>query len=807
MSSPASMITIGSYCADFTITEPVSATNYVYYRFTDTDNSKQYYIVRKSVVTGIVTDDTDVSIIESPYILPINSRLTTTDATQTNIFKEARFKPVWNSSLVSTVSGTGRIIPSNLRRFLMSKDTATDVYDSTKTRRFVNLSTDPTKVNLEFNLNDASSETVYSLPSGTTAPISGNYVATIESPIIQQSSSYLFYMVLKGDYDTLATTAVTSQKQLRYLVASKASPSSPITFELRDLYDPDITVSTIAKTAYRLSTQTIANLTSLTSDTVTKSAGKYGIDIFTHTTDIPLSSSVDPVGAVKTLNRDAFTTIGKANGFDLTDFFKNNGSSYTAAELSTAILGTFSDISGSYIRIPAGFVYTDYTSDPNGTTITTSGPVDFIMWQNIPDKVIEELFTNLDVTLLKLIKVKNDMNVPGTGLSAGGNPTSTEYYTGFEFSDRTNESTRSTLTSGNYGENLQLIARDYFKYKDPVRATQFKFYDLGKQTEYLWQIRTPDVQSARYVYPADNGSGNLIYTESVTTRDVRGWLLEYDNSLTPPGVRLQYSATQRYLKVDQNNGILNQNFNNTDDMKPFRFVTLTPNKEDAAIFNCIMCTEIDPGTGACKPITTNAYTGGIGAAARQGGPVMSPTFTNPIGGQLTSAPFKMLFGAGATGTGYVGFITTTSLVSPTPPKFVSPIPVGTQTGTYEDAFVLTNVGGRISGSVSKAFFLKSRTRNQYLRVAPGNTTVDFVSTNAPSEEDGYAWVLTGNAGNTNLRLYSVTPTSTVSNTRALQSTGISIGSATASPAIISIFNADTNAALNLGTTFLGTAPA
>lgn len=820
MSSP--IITIGSYCADFTIADPLSDTGYTYYSHSTADGSI-YYLVQKGTVkpNGTRTGaDLDLTIIESPITLPANAALTQSGTTINDIFKEFRFRAEWFSPIGTSING-GVVTPSNMKRFLTSVDQTS--YDSSRTTRMVVLETPDAfspiflddRTLADYNYGSTDSTTIDS--SLTTSLTSGTlkFIKNTTSPTIATRSQVLFYLVLKSDYDKRRTQEVTAQKQLRYLVATKSG--STVTFELRDLYDPDVTGDTIKKCAYRLSVNTNVEITgSGTSVSVTQT---YGLNTYIDNTSIALSSTAtgypNANGATvsTSANENAYNPhisnlIGRtnsgtgpdntrANGLKLSDFKDSSGNGATAT-FTNAIQSSsaFSQFAGYTVTFVEGFKYTDY-SDPTNVQIVTLGAsetIEFVFWQDIPDKTVEQLFTDVDVSLFKLTHVKSGWPAPATNVvpTSGGTATtkSTEYYLGFEFHDRTSEGS-VTLSTGTYS-NAQLIARDYFKFKEPARATQFKMYDLGKAgKEYLWQINLPANYNSSYAYVFDN-NGSIQFKESITANE-RGWELEWEQGITPPGVRLKYAGTGRYLSTSTTDIAAGTgNFNNSADNKPFKLMYGTSNKADAAIFNCISCSRIDPATGACIPVTAGAYSPTNPPGNR---PRRSPVYS-PVGGS-TTVPFKMVFATvTAPGGSFVGYSNAVVSGETSPialAKFASPIPA-TSAELYQDTFVLTTVGRLSSDTKSAgAFFLKSANTNQYLRnivsASGGGTTVEFISTTNPTEEDGFAWIfyrntsITGTSHISGVYLVSikgVERTNIVGGTgRYLQTGGLTIGTSTA----------------------------
>ncbi len=785
-------IVIGSYCADFTIEAPRSGNDFYYYKATF--NNEDYYLASVKATAGVnaetTTNQNPLRVIKSPFVVPQGGSVTMDRAVgDSNNFKEFRFKLIWNSSVGPT--GSNPIIASDMRRHITWNDGFT-APDLAKTDRYVRLTT-KTDITTGLLLTGSAGTNYASTSATGTAAGSGSnftsgnpevlnlsFSAVTDSPKIQTRSPRLMYIVMKSDFDTMTSQAVTATKQMRYLIWNGTS------FVLRDLYDPDVTTADIEKCAYRLSQQTFVNINTNTQtiNQFTKNT-TFGIDAFTSTTKITLDQPVtveQPSGTNITRQSTLFTN--DQNGFFSSIFSDATGSSLNDGTLTTKITA----LSG-----PEGVVITLPTI-PNVTT----GPTQFVFTSALADKAVEEFFTNLNVTLLRLARIGSTAVTPALPVSP--NPQSgTESYLGLE--QISPGSTESEATSSNrlsFFNKTNLIVRDYFKFQNPSRATQFKFYDLGKETEYLWQARWPaGTVGATYAYISGDPSGAtndiFIKPSSGITQNERGWQLEYDTTQTPPGVRLRWTGTvpndaNRYVGIEPTT---NTSFDGTNDSKPRRLATSLVNRADAAIFNCIQCSQID-SAGMCIPVTVNPRVGGLNQSPTSAITITAATGRSPISTNNTS--FVIYHNP----RGFLTYTVTQSVASPIPVPSVAKyyiqrgdLPTITQAqqrGEMLD-FVFTTEGVMSDASMkNNAVFIRSKYAvsstgtYSYLKNtvnSTGQNRVELVASNRPSDVDGFAWILTKGGFSATIptdsyALYSVLGNGTFPVDRYLQADGQSL---------------------------------
>lgn len=800
----AQPIVIGTYCSDFTIDQPKDGNDYYYYKAVS--NGKDYYIATARATDGQTAVDastaTTIRIIPSPFVVPVNGRVedTNTSSNYDFNFREFRFKLTWKSSFTPDFSDSTSVIASNRRRYLEWKNhndttgTTGGLYTDTKKDRFVQLSADDDMVNnIKFGTSALKDSSIFAPPSTATGTFSIinntglaptiinkdtvlNFNATRQSPVIQTRSANLKYLILKSDLDNMSTGAVTAGKTLRYLIYNNNR------FELVDLYDPDVTTPIIQRTAYRLAKDTRSNLP----DTVSFSGGNgsgsaslgaaptqsWSIDVYTSSsTNVPLTVAGSGSTAYPTGFAESSSFIKNSS----TVFSRlSTAGVFTASKFSTAVANkpasSDGDITTHYLTDPQDLIltfdaneleYADLTNNFAGTGISTSlnaNQIQFVFTNQLVDKAVEELFTNLSVTLLK---VQTASPIPQVN-SAQGNTN----FLGFE--NVSPSATPAVVTSlagtgqahvGTGTTDVELIIRDYYKFFNPPRATQFKFYDLGKGTEYLWQIRLPSNSVDTYAYVGVDGGSIKYYPSNYIKQDTRGWIMEYDASTTPPGVRMKWAQGGATTGNDYV-GIIQPSAAITDSA-PYRINKSLVSRTQAAIFNCIMCSSID-SSGACLPIISGAYDGtNRPPAGRPGGAATSISVTmatgvsptvqtstafrfSTINGQIfgftvTQVPGGTIIGPAGSGVFSPGAQQASFFSSPVP----SPAP-----GIVLD-FVITQADGVISREniARKAVFIRARdpdaTGNyQYLKyTTAGTNRLELISTNRPSDDDGFAWIL------------------------------------------------------------------
>lgn len=808
----ASPIVIGQYCADFTIDQPQSGADYYYYSAFDSANSKTYYIATARVTTNAAdaSTATTVRIIQNPFVLPTAGRvkgITETDDTDTTgtsqNFQEFRFKLTWNPSITPDFTSTTAVIPLDKRRYLEWRGGTTgSEYVATKHDRFVRISA------ADVNTSGVTFEGVAATTSGTNIQgslvtnsnfifgSSGNpstvtalsFSSTDISPTIQVRATALKYLILKDDFDKLNTDAVTAKKQLRYLVWNSTSTR----LELKDLYDPNVKTTDIQKTAYRISSQTNFNLNASTgSITSVSKKSSWGIDLYTHATNVPLTttdSTTEPIGATRTR---AYATLFNATtraspretGFEATDFTKIGGGGVLLDDRAGGLQDWV-------ITIPS-LDYQDFTDgSDNGQAVTGDTNRQFVLTNLLVDKSIEELFTDLHVTLLKVQRIASS---PAINISATGN----DNFLGLEnvTPNSAPQTEASALGAGGAASGaraIDLIVRDYYKFANPIRATQFKFYDLGRGTEYLWQARWPVGSAEIYTYVgvASGSPGALtLYPSSAITENTRGWIMEWDNTVNPPGIKLKWADNGNYLALTGTGA---------NDSNPYRTAaSLVVNTAQAAVFNCIQCSSID-STGACLPITSDPYLGTQsppGGGTRGRSPIVFRAGLSPIP-STKYGTFVIRFAF----SNYLQF-SLTQVGSPRPSAFsqTPTKPTADTAGSSNiNRFVFTTENGTILPSsrtaTRKPVFIRSANNsNLYLKYGI-NTALEIASSTAPSDEEGFAWYIvqapaspvgsSPTGASRRFYLYSVratgvSPTATVPNDRYLLTTGTGLGQTSA----------------------------
>lgn len=852
MASPQAIV-IGTYCSDFTIDQPMSGQDFYYYKATSPLDSTDYYIATSRVTNGDtgLTSSSTVKIIKSPIVLS-SSGSVTIDSTADANFQEFRFKLVWDPKFVPDFTTTTAVIPTDFRRYLTWRHaTAADtgqVYTASKTDRFVKLETanDNIKGVTFSGVSAASGVGSGATPSLTTSSnfalnststgdgtaanpsiSSLKFETTKISPTVQTRATQLKYLIFKEDFDKLTTDAATAQKQLRYLIwdnsAAAINPPArtpPITtgrFELRDLYDPNVTTSLIQRTAYRLSSQTNYTLTATpdggsttritgTITAVTK-VSSWGIDLYHNPNgSVSLSASdsnADPGGytvnkAYRTIfNTETQNAGGRTNGFIFSDFSKTGVSVTGDSSLTTLSSDGFQDW---VITIPS-LDYQDFTDGSDaGQTITGASNMQFVITNQLVDKSVEELFTNLHVTLLKVQRLSSSPQfLSPTGSVSTGN----QNFLGLEnVTPASNPPTQSALTLSGVAANgsnaIELIVRDYYKFYDPVRAAQFKFYDLGRGIEYLWQARWPSGSGDIYTYVGVNGTTVTYYPSSAITETTRGWIMEWDNTITPPGIKMKWggatSAATAYIGLTGTG---------SNDGSPYRINPTLVASSAAAVFNCIQCSSID-STGACLPISPGAYFGtqtppGGGTRGRSpismmssGSPVPTEIFRirlSSTSGSILQYTVTQIAGGSVQGSPGSGVFRQGTQASPV--VTLSSIPSQVPAGAVIE-FQFTRTGSMSPRSTAaKAVFIKAvglpaGSPDMYLKfnqaLSPSsNQRVELIASNNPSDDDGFAWIVVG-SGPYNLYSVStlVSPSPSVTNrptNRYLQTNGFTLGPA------------------------------
>ena len=809
MSSPTSSpIVIGSYCADFTITQPESGLDYYYYRFQYCGIS--YYLASSKVIDGkepilgATGTSSSIRVIESPYVVPTNVQKNAItngipSPNQSDNFREFRFRPVWDPTFTPDFTNPSSIVPLDQRRYLTWNSSTNDVtnrYSSAAmVERFVRITSKSGSIddNLTIKFDGASATstatsgittgsnfTAGNASSGTPCSPSVKpsitnmvFTATHISPTIQERAPRLVYLILKSDFDKLRSDAVTASKTLRYLTRGDVSGG---VFNLRDLYDPQVTVSDIKKCAYRVSKQTNVDISPAlgsTSSSVTTwtQDTTWGVDAFLHTSEININvgSTSDPQSATKYPYATAFgtavtSTTGRLNGFVAGDFSKySDGTPYTDSSLVSENL-LESGFNNVVITIPT----LNYVEFENETYVQKTGTnMQFVMTDFIVDKAVEELFTDMNVTLLRLAQIRF-ASASSPVLTPPAN-TGTEHYLGFE-----NITPSATVVAEAYAAkptSNYLITRDYFKFREPTRATQFKFYDLGRGVEYLWQVRWPQgTNNETYAYVSFDGTSLSFLKSSDITPDVRGWILEYVTGMTPPGVLLKWAATNQYVVMDTDL----TKYDGSTDGKPRKVSASLGSRINAAVFNCIQCSQIDV-SGACKAITTNPRTGGFN---QQSTTQITITGGSPL---PVSGPFKLRLVSSPSPSGVTRFLYYTltqiasspAVASPQPPSAlivssISPIPPN----SVVDFEFSRNGVMRQSSIARNAVFIKDVSGDRYLKfnTAGNSNRVELQPSNRPSDEDGFAWIIETTGNSSQFRLYSILPSNAAASTNRYLST-------------------------------------
>lgn len=809
MGSSPTPIIIGQYCSDFTIDQPLSGAGYYYYAAKDSNNDV-YYLATSRVTHGDGTSTnqvdnagaTTVRIIKRTFVKP------TAGSIDIDGFKEFRFKLNWYPQIKPDFSSSA-IIPSNRRRYLNWEDATTPTATSTglqppvdtKVDRFVEISSDNGLTrDVKFSGTTLSTASVVtSLSSTLNASQIGNlrFFATIKSPTIQVRATQLKYLIVKSDLETLNTTGVTANKQLRYLIWRPVGDGGR--FELLDLYDPDVSTTLIQRCAFRFSTQTnydFAATNSVLSDDgenppATNSIGGSPLTGGSATTTVGMDSYYDNgLGTISLTTTTSLTepnsTSGNtkhtdyktmfsttANGFPLNAFRRRSDNTQTpTSEIES------NGYQDSIVTI-SGLTYVDFAT--SGYSVGTGTPVaatetEFIITNYLVDKSIEEFFTDVNVTLLKVQKYRS----PTPSASPSGIMGNNEFL-GFDHVTPSNAPASVAVASSTDlgSQPVDLIVRDYYKFRDPARATQFKFYDLGKRTEYLWQVYWPSTATGgTFGYITSDGTKvSVVLSSSITSQAQRGWVMEYDTDMNPPGVRMRWTDTGSYLRLSAKGS--------ETDSAPVRIQGTLGSKNDAAIFNCIMCSQID-SAGMCIPVSP-AYPGGFGGGLRtltQSAPVGSPVPTGSfrirpiVGGSPSPAPTFYQYTSSQFGVSPSAFNVRPEVVyiSSSP----SPAPPGTKVVSM---FVLTRQGTLSPASVSRnAVFIRSSTDSDlYLKYNTANNInrVELIASNNPSDEEGFAWRIIQGTGQ-QVRLYSVSTLNQSDNARYLQSNGTTIGTGGAS---------------------------
>jgi hypothetical protein len=906
-------VVIGSYCSDFEVSTPLSATQFCFYRGSLDGGSTYYYITSNVAMRNVAAGSTntdqmdDIKIIPSTFYKPSNGDVTdpTTPDIETS-FQQMKFKPIWNPTMSGDFSTP--VIAADDRRFLSSSLHPT--FSTTEANRFVKLNTkNNNTVGLKFSgtaVIDATACQKFRPQTGTTSSQTPQllsdanikdlvFSATEFSPIMSTSSTTGFYIVVKEDWDNRASVAVTASKRLRYLVYDPAT--SVQKFRLVDLYDPDISESTIKSCFYRLTNGTSVTLTKSSGDTVTDSTTFSGITRATNwgikghiavtgaTTRTGSFVSAPAVNIPGTLNSISDPVATDATTLDLNSKFfmssvgSTNTSEFTGATLTTA--GYSSEIIGASYTLPTNFEYFDHT---NGfdvtanlpiTSVTSGSSLQVTFVTQIFDKRVEELFTNVNVTLLRLVQPSSGVSVVSAAAAAGtlefaarealtqvnrqiagaesaaatiasnilntlvstasavasggtatnitdlnnaitaveANTAAAQFlntrnpaaistyktaatssstaganennYLGLEHVVPTNSVTpdNGTMTAGDVftpsaaaSGGIGLIVRDYFKFHNPARATQFKFYDLGNNSEYIWQanFQSGATNANAYAYITVDGNSRIQYKTKISDQNQRGWILEYDNTMSPPAVRLKWAATGVYLDVAKH-GVTTPTGNDLifgTDAAPLKAdgLQFTNSRSSAAIFNCIVCSSID-ATGACRIPSTIDTMQGSPAPGGAGGRLR----TSPVGAQVSisspispglaliadSTPFRLRAGTNYIKYALSQFSSPTAAVMASSPADTSPSP--TPSDPYISEFILTQQGGVMSDNTrgKRGFFIKASTTlgNYYLRVDPNTLSIRMVATNLPSDTEGYAWILINNnntpAGTNKFNLVSV----------------------------------------------------
>jgi hypothetical protein len=603
-------------------------------------------------------------------------------------------------------------------------------------------------------------------------------------------------------------------------------------FQLVDLYDPDVTTSTIQECAFRFSKQTTVTLTASDinqntnnppttvtatppartggSVTVQSKSTTWGLDSYFKsgaTVGLNTNGSTGEPGSytTKTSYKTMFPSDTVNAGFDISNLENLTGTAYSDDSVLTNAMNTdgFQEL---VLAIPSGRItYDDLAEAGFGaspTPKTNTVVLKFIITNFIVDKTVEELFTDMHVTLLK---VQHQASSPAYARDATvTHPNNTNNFLGLEQATPANTPTTETISGSAVdaggSSKTDLIVRDYFKFYNPARATQFKFYDLGKGNEYLWQAKWPSGFSDTYTYITASADNNKVQfaPSSTITQNTRGWIMEYDTGLTPPGVKLRWagSSTPKYIALT---GTSTSPADNT----PVRVATtLVSTSAAAATFNCIQCSSVD-SSGACIPYTpsASAYTGNQpppGGGRRS--PIVlssgvSPVSTSSFRMRLSSSSgsifqYSLTQIAGGTVTGSPGSGVFTASAAASPVVISATVPSPIPDGIVVD-FVLTRQGVLSSDSAKRnAVFIKSANGNQYLKynTAGGVNRVELITSNRPSDDDGFAWMIIksatspGTGSSTRYNLYSLytsgSPGATRANDRYIQNNGFTLGTTT-----------------------------
>jgi len=640
---------IGSYCSAFDITQPSSTTAYKFYRTRNANaTGTKFYVATSVVTTATVTTATGTAIptlssvtsltlIPSLYELPNIGNVTSAGGNDPcEHFKELKFKLQWFPS-ITPLTNTTPVIPSNKRRFL-TWDQKTS-YASSDAYRFVNLT----------NAADLTGGIRFdTAPTAVTAtpalPTSLEFEETNDSPTFTVSSKTGMYIVNKQEFEAI-NQKTTASKQLTYYTFSTTTSGSVTTGTLKgqDLYDPDVTTATISAVKYFIMNQTKHTINGDGSCTTTQN---WSINFSTN-------------GA---LNTGTTTPFGDLN----TDRF--------------TIPGKYADIKAAFA---AGF---------DGVSFFDDGGVEYMFTSRLVDKAVDELFTDVSVTLLQLVKLR----FSATALVS-------QPYLGLETVNPTTPITTAVAALPADGKLTAafahgLIFRDYFNFQNPAMACQFRFYDLGKGTEYLWQARWPD---GKYVYIVAD-AGKIKYLPTIDA-NVRGW--QFENAGGNGSVYLKWAEGNYYVVAS-----LGTTTATVSDTNPYRIDLGTMvDRENAAIFKCIKCTRIDTVTGACL-----------------------------LQDDATAVPLSDLnvkYGATTIRTGpssYLKYELSKTASSP------SVSIVTSASGATRFEFVQTNALDFDKNGNGTLFLRVENSGDQYLKVN-ADKSVNIIVSNKPTVVDGFGW--------------------------------------------------------------------
>jgi hypothetical protein len=846
------------------VNNPTSSASSFFYVATNGTGAKIYLAsntVTKTSSSATTEELNDIKIIPSTFYMP-NQGLLTEAGNWEDWFRELKFRPIWAPTITGDFSVTP-VIPADERRYLSSTEFPNVIAEDT---RFVKLDVKNNNNNgFKFAGSASTTASILKLrpPAGHTTSTTSStgftdaelpnlvFRATLTSPIKSTSSQRGVYMVVKSDWNN-RTSAVSASKQLRYLTFDGTD------FKLFDLYDPDVSENTIKASFYRVTNGTQVTLSTAgggTGDTETitnaSMSSRWGIKAYiplnavtgftatattaAATASTPNLKAVAETGGISgaqlqnvaqitipTLNANSDPTtvavvdvntilFNNSSGTTVSVFKDPSGTTYTDATLpGSSTIYTTGGMAGQEMNIPSTFSYFDYSLGYDATKSnakTTGAALDIIFVTEVFDKRVEELFTNVNVTLLRLVQ-------PSSGVSAtspaAGNETN---YLGLENivpanSQQTDDGTTATVngvtdvftpttptaTTGAGSKGIGLIVRDYFKFFNPARATQFKFYELGN-SEYIWQANFQSGAANAYAYITVSASHQLQYRTRITDRDQRGWILEYDNTMTPPAVRLKWAPTGRYLDVAKH-GVTTPAGNDLifgTDSAPLKAdgITFNDSRASAAIFNCIVCSSID-ATGACMPIANPDTRQGSPAGAAGGRLRTSPvptqvSISSPSVALIAdSGAFRLAVGANRIKYALSQFSSPTAAVV-VDVRDESPSP--TPSDPYVSEFILTQQGGVMSNLArnKNGFFIKAANmatgQNYYLRTDPNMGTVRMVATNLPTQSEGYVWILNNSNSSAeakyNLASFPLSTaadatTATLTN-RYLQNTGATLG--------------------------------